>query len=80
MPRNSPDWTSTQVTAELKKFNYWYHKIELSADVTTPGMNLKPIWANIERAMRSIDYLDKTMLALDIGDRLVDCRDKQVIL
>ena len=48
MPRNSPDWTSAQVTAELKKFNYWYHKIELSADVTTPGMNLEPIWANIK--------------------------------
>ena len=68
MAQNSPNWTDTQLRAELKNFNYWYHKISLSDEVVTPGMDLEPIWLHIEDTMRSLDYHGKTVLDIAAFD------------
>jgi len=61
---------SSEEISEIKnklntEFSYWYHKIDLGHDITTPGFDYDPLWNNIRKVRETIDYKDK--LVLDIA-------------
>jgi tRNA (mo5U34)-methyltransferase len=60
--RIGPTWSDTEILAELKNYTYWYHKIKLSEEITTPGMDLEPIWHNIRKVREYIKYENKDVL------------------
>jgi len=56
--------SSNELRAEVQKFPFWYHKIDLGERVITPGYNFDPIWDMIRRTRKHIDYRDKKVLDL----------------
>ena len=60
--RLGPIWTNDQIITELKNYSYWYHKIKLSDEITTPGMDLEPIWENIKKVRKNLSFQDKDVL------------------
>ena len=54
-----------EIQAEIKKFSYWYHKINLGNGIITPGLDLEPIWKNLRNVRNKISYKNK--LVLDIA-------------
>jgi tRNA (mo5U34)-methyltransferase len=60
--RLGPIWTNEQIIAELKNYSYWYHKIKLSDEITTPGMDLEPIWENIKKVRKNLSFQDQDVL------------------
>lgn len=46
----------------IKKFRFWYHKIDLGDGVITPGLDLEPVWDNIRESRQYIDYKNKRVL------------------
>ena len=60
--RLGPVWTNVQIAEELSKYTYWYHKIKLSDEITTPGMDLEPIWENIKMVRQHIPFKGKDVL------------------
>ena len=67
-PRLGPTWSDEQINAELANYNYWYHKVNLSDKITTPGMNLEPIWENIDKVRKNISYKGKDVLDIATFD------------
>lgn len=67
-PRLGPKWSDEQINAELGNYNYWYHKINLSEKIITPGMNLEPIWENIDRVRKNVSYQGKDVLDIATFD------------
>jgi tRNA (mo5U34)-methyltransferase len=57
--------TPEQLRAEIQKFRFWYHKIDLGEGVVTPGLDFDHIWENIRKSRNLIDYKNK--IVLDIG-------------
>lgn len=53
------------IISELKKFSYWYHKIKLGNGIITPGLDLDPIWNNLRKVRKKVEYKNK--LVLDIA-------------
>lgn len=49
----------------LKQLGPWYHKIPLPGGATTPGRDWEPLWENIRKATRGLDYSGRRVL--DIG-------------
>jgi len=70
-PRLGPKWSDEQIKAELGNYNYWYHKINLSEKIITPGMNLEPIWENIDKVRKNASYQGKDVLDLENHQRLL---------
>jgi SAM-dependent methyltransferase len=60
--------TKKKINSELKKFTYWYHKINLGHGVTTPGLNLEPIWDNLRKVRNQVNYKDKIVLDIATFD------------
>jgi len=67
-PKLGPKWSDEQINAELGNYNYWYHKINLSEKIITPGMNLEPIWENIDKVRKNISYKGKDVLDIATFD------------
>jgi tRNA (mo5U34)-methyltransferase len=67
-PRLGPKWSDEQINTELSNYNYWYHKVNLSEKITTPGMNLEPIWENIDKVRKNISYKGKDVLDIATFD------------
>ena len=61
-PRLGPIWSDDLIKSELENYTYWYHKIKLSDEITTPGMDLEPIWENIKKVRKNINFKDKDVL------------------
>lgn len=60
--------TKKQIKSELKKFSYWYHKINLGHGITTPGLNLEPIWDNLRKVRNKVNYKNKIVLDIATFD------------
>ena len=54
--------SESEIKSFLEKRTYWYHKIQLTENITTPGFELDPIWNQIRNVRSGIDYKDKTVL------------------
>lgn len=63
MPKSNLN--KNNLKSEIKKFSYWYHKIKLGKGIVTPGLDLDPIWNNLRKVRKKIEYKDK--LVLDIA-------------
>ena len=60
-----------RIKEQLKTdFTYWYHKIDLGHGIITPGFDYDPLWDNIRKVRRMIDYKDKTVLDIASFDGL----------
>lgn len=60
-----------EISNKLKRdFTYWYHKIDLGDGIITPGFDYDPLWNNIRRVRKMIDYKDKTVLDIASFDGL----------
>lgn len=51
-------------------FTYWYHKIDLGHGIITPGFDYEPLWDNIRKVRKSIDYKNKVVLDIASFDGL----------
>lgn len=60
--------TKIEILKELKKFSYWYHKINLGHGITTPGLNLDPIWKNLRSVRNKVNYKNKIVLDIATFD------------
>ncbi len=60
--RMGPVWSDDEILSELQNYSYWYHKIKLSDQITTPGMDLEPIWENIRNVRKCISFEGKDVL------------------
>lgn len=56
------------VKKELKNFSYWYHKINLGNGIVTPGLDLEPIWNNLRKVRKKINYKNKIVLDIATFD------------
>ena len=54
--------SESEIKSFLKKRTYWYHKIQLTENITTPGFELDPIWEQIRKVKSNINYKYKTVL------------------
>lgn len=54
--------SESEIKSFLEKRTYWYHKIQLTENIITPGFELDPIWNQIRNVRSGIDYQDKTVL------------------
>ena len=68
--RLGPEWSPEQIESELRNYTYWYHKIELSDGIVTPGMDLEPIWENIRKVRKNISFIGKDILDIASFDGL----------
>ena len=68
--RLGPEWKPEQIEYELRNYTYWYHRIELSDGIVTPGMNLEPIWENIREVRKNISFIGKDVLDIASFDGL----------
>lgn len=68
--RLGPEWSPEQIESELRNHTYWYHKIELSDGIVTPGMDLEPIWENIRKVRENISFIGKDVLDIASFDGL----------
>jgi SAM-dependent methyltransferase len=68
--RLGPEWSPEQIESELRNYTYWYHRIELSDGIVTPGMNLEPIWENIRKVRENISFIGKDVLDIASFDGL----------
>lgn len=60
-----------QITKKLKEdFTYWYHRIELGDGIVTPGFHYEPLWDNIRKVRKNIDYKNKIVLDIAAFDGL----------
>jgi len=50
------------ITEEIKKFHFWYHKIDLGNGVVTPGLDFDDLWNMIRKTRAHIEYAGKTVL------------------
>ena len=60
--------TEDKIKDFLNKRSYWYHKIQLSANITTPGFDLEPLWDNLRKVRDHIDYDGKKVLDIAAFD------------
>jgi len=52
------------------EFTYWYHKIDLGQGIVTPGFDYDPLWDNIRKVRKLIDYKNKIVLDIASFDGL----------
>ena len=52
----------------LKKRKYWYHKIELAPGIITPGTNIDPIWSQIRKVRKKLNYKNRSVLDIATFD------------
>lgn len=60
-----------QLLKKLKEdFTYWYHRIDLGDGIVTPGFNYDPLWDNIRKVRKNINYKGKIVLDIAAFDGL----------
>lgn len=64
-------YSSEEIKEKLKtEFTYWYHRIDLGNGIVTPGFDYNPMWDNIRKVRKSIDYKNKIVLDIASFDGL----------
>ncbi len=51
-----------EMAEEIKKFRFWYHKIDLGNGVITPGLDLDQQWNMTRETRDTLDYKGKNVL------------------
>ncbi len=63
-------WSDDELVKELQRFRYWYHKIQLSPSITTPGREMDVLWNHVRAVRSHVDYKDKAVLDIASFDGL----------
>lgn len=57
--------TPQEIKAEVARFPFWYHKIDLGHGIITPGLDFDLVWENIRNVRSHLDLSGRNVL--DIG-------------